>query len=158
MSTLGSLLRSNTITRAPSALKRWTIAAPMPAAPPVTMVVLPSSPLTCARAALLPVRREGGLLLLGLEKAQHRRPFEDAVGTTRAGLVEVRGFFQCFFCWNHQVGPRGHRIHLRAARELELVHRVERFGNARPAGEQPVRAQDHRVVLAKVAHQALLLR
>src|SRR5947209_2787136 len=105
MSTLGSLLRSNTITRAPSALKRWTIAAPMPAAPPVTTVVLPSSPLMCARAALLPVRRKGGLLLFRVQEAQHRRPFEDAVGATRARLVQVCRLRQHLARWHADIGP-----------------------------------------------------
>src|SRR5574341_954688 len=44
MSTAGSPFRSKTITRVPSALKRSTTAAPMPAAPPVTIAVLPFSP------------------------------------------------------------------------------------------------------------------
>ena len=48
---------------------------------------------------LAPVRRKGrailpGLLLVGLQQAQHRRPLEHAVGPPRAGLVEVRGLRQ----------------------------------------------------------------
>src|ERR1700694_2275190 len=44
MSMLGSPFRSNTTTFVPSALKRSTMAAPMPAAPPVTMAVFPLRP------------------------------------------------------------------------------------------------------------------
>src|SRR6185503_5144063 len=44
MSTAGSPFRSNTMTRVPSALNRSTTAAPMPAAPPVTIAVLPFRP------------------------------------------------------------------------------------------------------------------
>src|SRR3954469_9033670 len=51
MSTAGSPARSSTTTRVPSALKRSTIAAPMPAAPPVTRAVLPFNPRIVASAA-----------------------------------------------------------------------------------------------------------
>ncbi|MNC93973.1 hypothetical protein D3C83_107180 [compost metagenome] len=44
MSTLGEPFRSKTTTFVPSDLKRSTIAAPMPAAPPVTIAVLPFKP------------------------------------------------------------------------------------------------------------------
>src|SRR5688572_12861644 len=44
MSMAGSPLRSKTVTRVPSSLNRCTTAAPMPAAPPVTMAVFPLSP------------------------------------------------------------------------------------------------------------------
>ena len=44
---------------------------------------------------LLPVRRVAGAAAARrLEQAQHRRPFEHAVGPARARLIEVRGFFQ----------------------------------------------------------------
>src|SRR5436190_22906618 len=44
MSSAGLALRSKISTRVPSSRKRCTIAAPMPAAPPVTMAVLPFNP------------------------------------------------------------------------------------------------------------------
>src|SRR5437868_6435651 len=45
-------------------------------------------------SALIPIRRIGRILPLRLEQPQHCRPFENAVGPARAGLIEMRGVRQ----------------------------------------------------------------
>src|SRR5579885_575719 len=65
MSTGGLECRSNTTTFVPSSSKRFTMAAPMPAAPPVTMAVLPFKP-RIARSCALLGRDDGGGLELDL--------------------------------------------------------------------------------------------
>ena len=44
-----------------------------------------------------------------------------------------------------------------AARQFELIHRVEGLLDRGAAGQQPVRAQDHRVVRPEIAHEARAL-
>src|SRR5689334_22978577 len=65
MSSAGLALRSKISTRVPSSRKRCAIAAPMPAAPPVTMAVLPFSP-RISRSPSLSCRDDGSRLQLDL--------------------------------------------------------------------------------------------
>jgi hypothetical protein len=57
----------------------------------------------------------------------------------------------------HQLRAAGEGCDLRLARPLEMHHEVERIVNGRPAHQQAVIAQDHRVVRAEVAHEPCLL-
>ena len=52
---------------------------------------------------------------------------------------------------------RRHCVDLRAAGHFELVHGVERLADRRPAGQQPVVAQDQRIVRAEILHDPLAL-
>ncbi len=71
----------------------------------------------------------------------------NCAATFRATLVRRR----------HQFRAAGERRHLRLARALEMHHEVERIVHRRPAHQQAVIAQDHRVVRAEVAHEPRLL-
>ena len=110
-----------------------------------------------AEYRLLPVRRVSGAAALGGQQAQHRRPFENSIRPAGPGLIQVRGFLQNLRRRHDQLGACSHRIDLGAARHLELVHRIEGLLDGRAAREQAMVAQDHRVVRAEIAHQALAL-
>jgi hypothetical protein len=56
-----------------------------------------------------------------------------------------------------QFGARCHRVDLRAARQLELVHGVERLLDGGSAGEQAVIAHNQGIMRPKIPHDALAL-
>src|SRR5262249_34165065 len=105
----------------------------------------------------IPIRRVTRCLLFGFKEPQHRGPFQHAVGTPRAGLIEVGGVGEHVLARHGELGPRRHRIDLRAAGHFELIHRVERLLDGRTAGEEPVVAHDQRVVRAEVVDDPLAL-
>src|SRR5882724_6647477 len=105
----------------------------------------------------IPIRRVARRLLLGIEPAQHRRPFEHTIGAPRARLVEMRSMRQHVLARHGELGARRHGVDLRAAGELELVHGVEGLLDGGAAGEEPVVAHDQRIMRPEILHDALAL-
>jgi hypothetical protein len=68
-----------------------------------------------ARRPSLPVWRVPGILVLGVEQPQHRRPFQHAVGAAGAGLIEMGGMRQHVLARHGELGARRHGVDLRAA-------------------------------------------
>ena len=66
-------------------------------------------------ARSLPIRRKARIPVLGLQQAQHGRPFEHAIGAARTGLIEMRGVREHVLARHGELGARGHGIDLRAA-------------------------------------------
>src|SRR5262249_38759066 len=100
----------------------------------------------------IPIRRIARRLLLGVKPAQHRRPFEHAIGPPRARLVEMRGMRQHVLARHGELGARRHGVDLRATRQLELIHGVERLRDGGAAAEQPMVAHDQRIMRTEVVH------
>ncbi len=105
----------------------------------------------------MPIGRIARLPVLGLEQPQHRRPFQHAVGTPRAGLIEVRGMGQHILARHGELGARRHGVDLGAAGQLELVHGVEGLLDGGAAGEEAVVAHDQGIVRPEIVDDTLAL-
>src|ERR1700730_4970235 len=98
-------LRSATMTLAPSARKRMTVARPMPLAPPVTPAPLPASRVISISPSDAPSSSELIVLL--------RRPAgKPSVSQKRGGPEEVRRFLRDFDRAAAAARDRGHGLHV----------------------------------------------
>src|SRR5215467_5633847 len=108
--------------------------------------------LNAVMVPLLAVRR-----IDRVELPDQRRPLEDAELAAHARLVQVRGLLDDLAGRQRQLGVAGERRDLELTGALEAEDIVPGLRDASADDEQPVVAQDHRLAIAEVAHQALLL-
>jgi hypothetical protein len=92
-----------------------------------------------------------------VEFGEQRGPLEHAEGPARLRQVHAIGLVHDILGRHRDLGIAGEHGDLELAGALELEDVVERLGNAGAHDEQPVVAQDHRVVSTQIADQSLPL-